>query len=56
MSQIPVTMEQIRKDGFQIVSEDDSKMKTQKGKLVVIWERISNFKFRKLEAYNQAAI
>jgi hypothetical protein len=51
MSQIPVTLDQIRKAGYQIESHEDSKLIAKKGKLTVIWEAISSFKFKRVEAF-----
>jgi len=45
------TMNQIIADGHKIISDSGETFKTQIGLYMVIWQRLSEHKFRRLEQY-----
>lgn len=47
------TIDQIVKDGHSILMQEEEKLKTRIGKLIVIWKRISANKFQREEQYRE---
>lgn len=53
---ITKTLDQILAEGHTVLSNGEEQLKTRVNQLIVIWKRISQFKFQRVEQFREGIV